>query len=134
MGWCNKCKDCYDCSSCKECVKCFRCEHCEDCKNCRYCDDCGSLYDGNREKYNYNERKDKMKNEFTSLKISELIEILQKYQKKHGDLSIVSYAYSEDDFHLTTDGFMEIVFLNEDTDDYSHKENCGRKCLELSFF
>lgn len=133
-NFCNECEDCYDCSSCKECGKCFRCEYCVDCQNCRYCDDCGSLYDGNREKYNYNEKEDKMENEFTSLKISELIEILQKYQNKHGDLQIVSSIYTEDGHDLTTQGFMEIVFLKEDENDFSNKENCGRRCLDLSFF
>lgn len=75
-----------------------------------------------------------MENKFASLKISEFIEILQKYQKEHGDLQIVSSIYTKDRHDLTTRGFMEIVFLKEDENDFSHKENCGRKCLELSFF
>ena len=73
---------------------------------------------------------------FSSLKISELVEKLLKIKETHGDLSIVSYAFNnEDECHgFISSGNIEVVLLNEKGDDFSSIENSGKEFLEISFF
>ena len=77
-----------------------------------------------------------MEYNFLSLKISELVEKLLKIKETHGDLSIVSYAFNnEDDCHrFISSGNIEVVLLNEKGDDFSSIENSGKEFLEISFF
>ena len=77
-----------------------------------------------------------MEDKFSSLKISELVEKLLKIKETHGDLSIVSYAFNnEDDCHgFISSGNIEVVLLNEDGSDFSPIENSGKEFLEISFF
>ena len=77
-----------------------------------------------------------MEYNFSSLKISELVEKLLKVKETHGDLSIVSYAFNnEDDCHrFISSGNIEVVLLNEKGDDFSSIENSGKEFLEISFF
>lgn len=73
---------------------------------------------------------------FSSLKISELVEKLLKIKETHGDLSIVSYAFNnEDDCHrFISSGNIEVVLLDEKGNDFSSIENDGKEFLEISFF
>ena len=74
---------------------------------------------------------------FSSLKISELVERLLKIKKTHGDLSIVSYAFNnEDECHrFISSGNIEVVLLNEKGSDFLSTENSsGKEFLEISFF
>lgn len=77
-----------------------------------------------------------MEYKFLSLKISELVEKLLKIKETHGDLSIVSYAFNnEDDCHgFISSGNIEVVLLNEKGNDFSLIENDGKEFLEISFF
>ena len=77
-----------------------------------------------------------MEYKFSSLKISELVEKLLKIKETHGDLSIVSYAFNnEDDCHgFISSGNIEVVLLNEKGNDFSPIENSGKEFLEMSFF
>lgn len=77
-----------------------------------------------------------MEENFQSLKISELVEKLLKIKETYGDLSIVSYAFSnEDDCHrFISSGNIEVVLLNEKGSDFSSIENSGKEFLEISFF
>ena len=74
---------------------------------------------------------------FSSLKISELVEKLLKIKKIHGDLSIVSYTFNnEDEYHrFISSGNIEVVLLNEKGSDFLSIENSsGKEFLEISFF
>ena len=73
---------------------------------------------------------------FSSLKISELVEKLLKIKKIHGDLSIVSYAFNnEDECHgFISSGNIEVVLLNEKGSDFPSTGNSGKEFLEISFF
>ena len=77
-----------------------------------------------------------MEENFQSLKISELVEKLLKIKETYGDLSIVSYAFNnEDDCHrFISSGNIEIVLLNKKGNDFSSIENDGKEFLEISFF
>ena len=77
-----------------------------------------------------------MEDKFSSLKISELVEKLLKIKETHGDLSIVSYAFNnEDDYHrFISSGNIEVVLLDEKGNDFSSIENSGKEFLEISFF
>lgn len=77
-----------------------------------------------------------MEYKFSSLKICELVEKLLKIKETHGDLSIVSYAFNnEDDCHrFISSGNIEVVLLDEKGNDFSSIENSGKEFLEISFF
>ena len=77
-----------------------------------------------------------MEDKFLSLKISELVEKLLKIKETYGDLSIVSYAFNnEDECHgFISSGNIEVVLLDEKGNDFSSIENAGKEFLEISFF